>query len=152
MPLTCRTPLPSIAANGLNIVVVRGAAEKLSITIPAAFNTLTVWAEALELYATYVFFPVLAFISYLAGLLVMPLYNTLSRNMEREADRFALRRYPDLATFSSLMEKLSSQNLSNPSPAGWEEFLLYTHPSKRNRVAHAEKFVRMFLANSRQAV
>ncbi len=96
-------------------------------------------------------FPALALIAHLAGLVMLPVHSALSRRHEKEADRFALERYPDLGVFSSLMEKLALHNLSDPSPGKWEEAFLYTHPSKKNRIAHAEKFLGMLLANSRRA-
>lgn len=93
-------------------------------------------------------FPALVLLSYLTGLAALPLRSFVSRSHERGADRFALRAYPDLATFASLMEKLSAQNLANPEPSEWEERIFYSHPSRRKRVAAAEKFVRTRLANS----
>lgn len=93
------------------------------------------------------FFPTLVLAVHLAGLTLLPLANSLSRLHETEADNFALERYPDIAVFSSLMEKLAQNNLSDPSPSGLEEFFLYTHPSKKNRIAHARNILRMRLAN-----
>ncbi len=93
------------------------------------------------------FFPVLALLSYVAGLLSMPLTHSISRAHEREADRFALRHYPDFGVFRSLMEKLGHRNLADPSPGRLEEFVFYTHPSMPRRLAHAERFVRTSLAN-----
>ncbi len=93
------------------------------------------------------FFPGLMLAAHLAGLALLPAINFLSRLHEKEADCFALERYPDRAVFTSLMEKLARHNLSDPSPSRLEEFLLYTHPSKTNRIAYAEKFLRMRLAN-----
>ena len=97
------------------------------------------------------FFPVLVLLSYASGLALMPLHNGISRMHEREADRFALSCFPDMNIFRSLMEKLAKQNLSNPEPGHWEEFFLYTHPSKKNRIASAEKFLGMRLANKGRA-
>ncbi len=94
------------------------------------------------------FFPVLLLVAHLAGLVALPFTNTLSRFHEKEADRFALERYPNLGVFRSLMEKLALHNLADPSPGRLEETLLYTHPSKDHRIAAAEKFLRMLLANS----
>ena len=96
-------------------------------------------------------FPALVLLSYLAGIALLPAKNAVSRFHEKEADRYALRRYPNPETFRTLMEKLADQNLANPTPGKWEEFLLYTHPSKQKRLEAAEKFVRMFLANSPRA-
>ena len=82
----------------------------------------------------------------------MPISNFLSRRHEKEADRFALERYPDQPVFNSLMEKLAEHNLSDPASGRLEEIIFYTHPSKKKRIAHAEKFLRLFLANSKHAV
>lgn len=92
--------------------------------------------------------PILMLLVLAAGLLVMPARNSLSRAHEREADRFALKLYPEEAVFTSLMEKLSRNNLANPEPSRWEEFLLYSHPSKKNRVRAAQNFLK-FLAKSK---
>jgi STE24 endopeptidase len=93
------------------------------------------------------FFPTISLISFLAGLISMPLANGLSRAHEREADRFALGIYPDAAIFASLMKKLSEQNLADPSPGRFEEFFFYTHPSKARRIAAGEKYLASLLAN-----
>lgn len=83
-------------------------------------------------------FPALAFLVSAAGLAALPAQNAFSRRMEREADRFALERLPSPATFRSLMERLSRQNLGDPDPHPAIEFIFYSHPSLGKRLRHAE--------------
>ncbi|MBI3316250.1 MAG: M48 family metalloprotease, partial [Candidatus Omnitrophica bacterium] len=61
-------------------------------------------------------FPALLFLAACGGILLLPWQNAISRHYENEADRFALTLYPSLETFSSLLEKLGRQNLSDPDP------------------------------------
>jgi len=96
-------------------------------------------------------FPVLMIVVTLANLLALPGYNLLSRAHEKEADRFALGIYPDGGTFKTLMEKLADQNMADPEPSRWEEFVLYSHPSKRNRLRHAENFLKSLAKSKAKA-
>ncbi len=83
-------------------------------------------------------FPVIAFLGWAGGLLWMPLQNGFSRWQERQADRYALETIPSKDIFCSLMNKLMIQNLANPAPARWVEFLFYDHPSIPNRIRFAQ--------------
>ena len=85
--------------------------------------------------------PLLAFIFLLFGLILMPLQNSFSRKLERDADRFALQSTQSKQSFVSLLQKLSRQNLSDISPHPLIEFFLYDHPSiaKRLRLADEEQ-------------
>lgn len=86
-------------------------------------------------------FPVLALLSFLGSILILPLQNLFSRWQEKRADRFALRIFPSHEVFASLMRKLSSQNLADPSPPAWLEFILYSHPSAKNRIKYANEIL-----------
>ncbi|HTL71406.1 MAG TPA: M48 family metallopeptidase [Candidatus Eisenbacteria bacterium] len=81
-------------------------------------------------------FPLVAFLSSLGGLALMPIQNGHSRHMEREADAFALDLLPSDAVFSALMTRLAALNLSDPEPSPWVEKLFYSHPSLHNRIRH----------------
>jgi STE24 endopeptidase len=74
------------------------------------------------------------------GLVTMPLGNYLSRQMERAADRYALRTTGKAPAFRSVMAKLATQNLSDAEPPAWVRFLFYSHPpiSERIRLADTE--------------
>lgn len=86
-------------------------------------------------------FPALTLLAFLAGFLILPLQNGFSRWQENQADDYALEIFPSRDVFTSLMKKLGSQNLADVEPNPWLEFLLYDHPSIRNRIKHASKIL-----------
>ncbi|MBI4432414.1 MAG: M48 family metallopeptidase [Candidatus Omnitrophica bacterium] len=98
----------------------------LSRTIVIAFQ-----AEHL---ADLAIFPILALLGFIGGLAILPAQNAVSRLMEYEADRYAIRTIPSKEIFRSMMQKLASRNLSDPEPPAWLEFLLHDHPSIANRI------------------
>ncbi len=85
-------------------------------------------------------FPFLNFVFALIGLIFLPIYNTYSRNLERDADRFALALTGMKGAFISLMEKLADTNLADREPNRVIEFLLYDHPSVSRRIEYARSF------------
>jgi STE24 endopeptidase len=74
----------------------------------------------------------------LYGLLTMPLTNAFSRWRERRADGYALITTHNPGAFASAMTRLANQNLSDADPEPWVEFLLYSHPALRKRIAMAQ--------------
>lgn len=70
--------------------------------------------------------------------LATPVTNTISRNMEHQADIFGLNavRQPD--AFAKVVLKLSNYRKLDPGPV--EEFLLFDHPSGRNRILTAMRW------------
>ncbi len=72
------------------------------------------------------------------GLLVMPAGNFMSRQMERAADRYALRVTGKSEAFRSVMLKLAGQNLSDADPPAWVRFLFHSHPPVSERIQAAE--------------
>ena len=77
----------------------------------------------------------------LFSLVTMPLSNALSRRYEREADRYALDATRDRDAFISTMEKLADMNLADRDPNPVTEFMFYSHPSIKKRIAFARKHV-----------
>lgn len=75
------------------------------------------------------------------GVLLMPLQSGFSRYLERGADRFALRAFPNREAFISCMRKLAQVNLSDTDPHPLYEWYFYDHPSiaKRIRMASSEQ-------------
>ncbi|HKP52577.1 MAG TPA: M48 family metallopeptidase [Chloroflexia bacterium] len=71
------------------------------------------------------------------GLVAMPAGNFMSRQMERAADRYALRVTGKSAAFRSVMLKLAGQNLSDADPPAWVRFLFHSHPSVSERIQAA---------------
>ncbi len=83
--------------------------------------------------------PILFFYLTLFSLVTMPLSNALSRRYEREADRYALDATRDRESFISSMDKLADLNLADPNPV--TEFMFYSHPSIKKRIALARSHV-----------
>jgi STE24 endopeptidase len=81
--------------------------------------------------------PVLFLYLTLFSLVTMPLSNALSRKYEREADRYALDVTRDRESFISSMEKLADMNLADRDPNPVTEFMFYSHPSIKKRIAFA---------------
>jgi STE24 endopeptidase len=79
--------------------------------------------------------PVLAFIVSLLGLAAQPVFNTLSRIDETEADLYSLEtvNLPD-ALASALVK---TAEYRNPRPGALQEVVFYTHPSVERRVRRA---------------
>ena len=81
--------------------------------------------------------PVLVFYLTVFSFFMMPLTNYISRKYEFEADRYALELTGDMASFVSTMEKLAAQNLADREPHPFIEFIFYSHPSIKRRIAAA---------------
>jgi STE24 endopeptidase len=71
-----------------------------------------------------------------------PLYNTLSRWIEGQADQYALELARKPAAQASVMVKICDQNLRYAAPHPVLEFLAYDHPAGLRRVARARRFAR----------
>lgn len=85
--------------------------------------------------------PILFFYLTLFSLVTMPLSNALSRRYEREADRYALDATRDKESFISSMDKLADLNLADRDPNPVTEFMFYSHPSIKKRIALARSHV-----------
>ena len=84
-------------------------------------------------------FPAISLILTIFGFLSMGISNTYSRNLEKEADTFALTQAKDSEAFISCMDKLGKQNLADFSPNRFIEFLLYNHPPISKRIKFAKE-------------
>jgi STE24 endopeptidase len=84
--------------------------------------------------------PLLALVTTIFSLLLLPAVNSYSRALERQADAYALGAIPSPASFISSMEKLAELNLAERQPHPWIEFIFHSHPSIRKRIAFAQKF------------
>ncbi len=79
--------------------------------------------------------PLLTLYLTLFGLIVMPVQNAISRKFEREADTFAVKFTGKKEDFISALQKLSEQNLADPEPHPVVEFMFYSHPAIKKRLA-----------------
>jgi STE24 endopeptidase len=74
------------------------------------------------------------------SLVMLPAFYALSRAHERRADRFALELTRNPAAFISAMRRLSAQNLAEDQPSKVVQWLFYSHPPIRERIAAAQAF------------
>ena len=84
--------------------------------------------------------PLLALVSVVLSLLLMPALNAYSRYNERQADRYAFESIASIDPFVSSMNKLAEQNLAERTPAKWVEWFFHSHPAISRRVTAARNF------------
>lgn len=84
--------------------------------------------------------PLLALVSSVLSLLLLPALNAYSRYKERQADHYCWKAVPSVQPFISAMNKLSDQNLAERNPSRLVEILFHSHPPISKRVAAAEQF------------
>ena len=82
--------------------------------------------------------PLLALYLLLLGFVIMPLQNSISRYYEKQADCFSIEITKNKAAFISSMKKLAEINLADADPNPIIEFLFYSHPSIKKRIAFAD--------------
>jgi STE24 endopeptidase len=75
-------------------------------------------------------------------LAVAPVAHAVSRAFERSADRFALALTGNPTAFISVMRRLGAQNLAEEHPSRVVQWLFYSHPPVKERVAAAQAFAR----------
>ena len=84
--------------------------------------------------------PLLALVTTILSLVLLPAVNSYSRVLERQADTYALKAIPSRQPFISSMEKLAELNMAERQPHPWIEALFHSHPSIQKRIAFAQKF------------
>jgi STE24 endopeptidase len=84
--------------------------------------------------------PVLVLAAGFVSLIMSPVANAMSRAFERSADRFALSLTRNPAAFISAMRRLGQQNLAEEHPSRLVQWLFYSHPPLRERIAVAQAF------------
>lgn len=87
--------------------------------------------------------PLALFTLALAGLVIMPLANAVSRRYEAEADWMALQATRDPTAGRALFKGFVRTDLQNPSPPGWVNVFLEDHPSPLVRVEQIEAWRRL---------
>ncbi len=84
-------------------------------------------------------FPILCLVLGAFGFILMPIQNAYSRKLERECDRYAIKKTNDPEAFISTMDKLAEQNLADRNPNRLIEILFYDHPPISKRIAMAKE-------------
>lgn len=72
------------------------------------------------------------------NLLSTPVYNTISRHLEQEADWVALETTRDPDSAGELFRNFTIESLNDPDPPTWSYLLFDSHPSVEKRIAMAE--------------
>jgi STE24 endopeptidase len=84
--------------------------------------------------------PLLLLAAGAVSLVMMPVALAISRLHERRADRFALELTGNPSAFISAMRRLGAQNLAEEHPSRIVQWLFYSHPPMRERIAAAQIF------------
>jgi len=84
--------------------------------------------------------PLLLLTGGVCSLVFLPAANAFSRSHERRADRYALEMTRQPASFISAMKRLSQQNMAEEDPSRLVQWLFYSHPPIRDRIAFARRF------------
>lgn len=74
-----------------------------------------------------------------AGLVVSPVENSISRMIEVRADRTALAATDDPGTFIEMQQQLALRSLADPTPPAWSQVWFGSHPTVRERIALARE-------------
>ncbi|MBI4302263.1 MAG: M48 family metallopeptidase [Chloroflexi bacterium] len=85
--------------------------------------------------------PVLALLWGLYTLVMQPIDNAFSRLWETSADQYAIKMTHNPQAFTSMLTKLTEQNLAEAQPSRWVEILFYNHPPYKKRVALAQSYL-----------
>ena len=84
--------------------------------------------------------PLLLLAAGAVSLVMVPAAHAMSRSFERNADRFALDLTNNPHAFISAMRRLGAQNLAEEDPSKVVQWLFYSHPPVRERIAAAQAF------------
>ena len=84
--------------------------------------------------------PLLVLAAGTVSLVMVPAAHAMSRGFERSADRFALALTRNPHAFVSAMRRLGAQNLAEEHSSKIVQWLFYSHPPVRERIAAAQAF------------
>jgi STE24 endopeptidase len=84
--------------------------------------------------------PLLLLAAGAVSMTMVPAAHAMSRTFERKADRFALRLTRNPGAFISAMRRLGAQNLAEDDPSKLVQWMFYSHPPVRERIADARSF------------
>jgi STE24 endopeptidase len=87
--------------------------------------------------------PLALFTLAVAGIMVMPLANAVSRHYEAEADWMAVQATRDPVAGRALFVDFVRTDLQNPDPPGWVKVFLENHPSALARVEQVAAWRRL---------
>ena len=120
--------LKSLVVSSVGLLLGFGA-----LAVLAGRRHLWEWAGAESLRDPHAL-PLLVLFATVAGILLLPAQNALSRSFERTADRIAIELTGDPATAVKVHRRLAFANLSDLRPPAAAVWLLYSHPPVRDRI------------------
>jgi STE24 endopeptidase len=86
-------------------------------------------------------FPYILLVMSVISLLMSPILNAYSRQLENNADKVALHLTDNPEAFISMMTRLMDQNLSVAQPSRWVEIMFYDHPPYLKRIKTAKDYI-----------
>ncbi len=86
--------------------------------------------------------PLLALVLAALALVLAPLVNAYSRRLEEAADNYALTATNNPDAFTTMLTKLTNQNLADSEPSRWIELMFYDHPPYYKRLELAQRYRR----------
>jgi STE24 endopeptidase len=86
--------------------------------------------------------PLLLLAAGAVSVVMQPVAHAMSRGFERSADRFAIRLTKNPGAFISAMRRLGANNLAEEDPSTIVQWLFYSHPPMRERIAAAQSLAR----------
>lgn len=85
--------------------------------------------------------PALLALFAVASVLVTPLENAISRQLETRADIDALHATGERGSFVRLQRQLAVRSLADPEPAAWSQWWFGSHPTALQRIAIARRIL-----------
>ena len=122
----------------LKLILVNSAVTLLIFYIIFKTNRLVLDAFGLANLSDLAALPVVLIYFVLFGLFMQPLEAFMSRFMEKNADKLALKITGDKDAFISMMEKLAAQNLADRKPHPLIKFFFFDHPPIDERINMAK--------------
>jgi len=126
--------------------ILKGILLEVAVTFVGfwAANEVLRWAvfdrHMFESLADFANLPLLALVSTVLSLVLMPVLNAYSRQKEREADQYCFESISSVQPFISSMNKLADQNLAERSPSRLVEVLFHSHPAISKRIEAAREY------------
>jgi len=126
--------------------ILKGILLEVAVTFVGfwAANEVLRWAvfdrHMFESLADFANLPLLALVSTVLSLVLMPVLNAYSRQKEREADQYCFESISSVEPFITSMNKLADQNLAERSPSRLVEVLFHSHPAISKRIEAAREY------------
>jgi STE24 endopeptidase len=122
----------------LKLILVNSSAIILSFYLVFKTHKYTLSLFGLSSLSDIVALPLVVLYFILFGIIMQPFQNSLSRGLERGADRLALKITGLKDAFISMMDKLALQNLADRSPHPIIKFFFFDHPPIDERIHMAK--------------